>query len=729
MSRKNFSATTWLVIGLVIGALVARFWQGGLIDTALAIIVVVGIILFALRTKQTDSLPDNHPSSLPLAESFDPNRHLIFARRDDRIVVRLQNIGRWQFVELALAVPSWFLPAREGRDLEGFSAAKQPPNLPGLLSLANQFRREHRRRATAILVAFALIFIVVLLLLAMPITADFTFVVILWLAAMVAYVGVIAQPAKSGFALSLPRIHSPTLRVPFTLIALIILAFALRIWQLGTIPFSLGGDEASQGLEALRVMNGDIRSPFITGWYSVPTMSFFFQSISLRLLGATITALRLPWVLVGTLTVLVSFGLVTRLAGVRIGLLTAALVAVYHYHIHFSRLGSNQIADPLFIALAFFFLYRALARRRAIDWMLAGAATAAALYFYAGARLTMILVLAVVGYEFLRDRCHFWRTHRAGLMIALGSFFIVAAPMLQFALRFPDDFNSRVNQVGIFQNGWIELAKQATGQSTPELLFDQFRRAALAFNFYPDRTVWYGLRQPLLDPIFGMLFLLGLGFATVSIFLPRGDRRLFPMVAWWWGATILGGMLTESPPSSMRLVTLTVPVCFFIALAAWKIIRLARQAIVGVPVNALMLITFGVFAAISIKTYFVDYTSQRIYGSVRAEAATTLAPVLRELSPTHRFYFVGAPFMYWGFATLPYLVPNAQVVDVQEPITSPPTKWFSADIDVVFVIVPERAPELTFIQQAFPQGHLEEIHSSANDQLLALLYIVDSPSN
>jgi hypothetical protein len=145
-----------------------------------------------------------------------------------------------------------------------------------------------------------------------------------------------------------------------------------------------------------------------------------------------------------------------------------------------------------------------------------------------------------------------------------------------------------------------------------------------------------------------------------------------------------------------------------------------------VPVNTLLLASFVLFSGISLKTYFVDYTPQRIYGSIRAEMATTIAPILRDLAPMHHFYFVGAPFMYWGFATLPFLVPDANATDIADPITSPTSlNLVSVDQGMVFIFVPERAPEVRFVQQALPQGRLEELRSLVNDELLALLYITE----
>ncbi|NJN16162.1 MAG: antitoxin family protein, partial [Oscillochloris sp.] len=69
-------------------------------------------------------------------------------------------------------------------------------------------------------------------------------------------------------------------------VAVIVLAaLCLRSWQIDAIPATLGGDEGSQGLEAVRVLNGEIQNPFGTGWLGVPTMSFYFNAPTIALFG------------------------------------------------------------------------------------------------------------------------------------------------------------------------------------------------------------------------------------------------------------------------------------------------------------------------------------------------------------------------------------------------------------------------------------------------------------
>lgn len=516
------------------------------------------------------------------------------------------------------------------------------------------------------------------------------------------------------------------------LFGLAIFTFLLRVWQVGALPYTLAGDEASQGLEAIRVLNGSLRNPFSTGWLGVPTLSFYFNSWSIALFGPTVFGLRFPWTLVGTATVIITFFLVRRLVGAPLGWATAVILATYHYHIHYSRLGSNQIADPFFIALALLLLYRGLDRRSDFDWALSGVVAGLGLYFYAGARLTPIVMLAALGYHFIRQPRQFWTDHRRGLLVALGAFVIVAAPMMQYAARFPNDFNARLNQVGIVQSGWLAQEMVVRSSGPLPILWEQFQRAALAFNYYADRTVWYGLPEPLLSPGWGVLFLVGMGYALFNLVGRGGEPRYAPLVAWWWGGMLLGGMLTESPPSSQRLVTLAVPVSFFLALAIWHIIRLAA-GILGRRAPAKW-VTYGLLTAVillftlgSLRTYFVEYTPQRIYGGPNAAMATQVAPTLRGYSPDHHFYFVGAPWMYWGFATLPYLVPNAVAQDVGEArldvatavsLAPPPGKG------AVYIFHAQRLAELDVIAEAFPNGRRENIFSPVDGRLMTSLYVV-----
>jgi 4-amino-4-deoxy-L-arabinose transferase-like glycosyltransferase len=543
-----------------------------------------------------------------------------------------------------------------------------------------------------------------------------------WLTAILLFLIAVSEPlSRNSWKPNFYALRNEILVVSIVLM----LALFLRLWQVDSIPFTLAGDEASQGLESVRVLQGDLRNPFSTGWLGVPTMSFFFNSLTIGLLGQSVFALRLPWVLVGTATILTTYLLVRQLLGWRLALASAVILATYHYHIHYSRLGSNQIFDPFFLSMTLFLLYRGIDRQMKISWALAGVAAGLAFYFYAGARLTPVVIAGVLFYLFLLNPRRFWAMYGQGIAAMTGAFLITVAPMLQYAARFPDDFNARVNQVGIIQSGWLENEILVRGQPAVRILLDQFWRAVMAFNIYSDRTVWYGLPEPLLNSVFGAVFLAGLLYATLRLLNRQEGPRVVPMVVWWWGGVILGGMLTESPPSSQRLITLAVPVSFFIAYAVQEVLRLVNQTFGRKLTDVIMTVVVVSFAITSLNTYFWEYTPKRIYGGQDAELATQIAPKLNELKNDNIFYFLGPSFMYWNFATLPYLVPGVSALDLLEPLQEPlPSHMYPQDLGSVFIIVPERRDEVEILKSAFPDGESFDIISSANGRFLGTLFRV-----
>ncbi|HTP10685.1 MAG TPA: glycosyltransferase family 39 protein, partial [Anaerolineae bacterium] len=495
----------------------------------------------------------------------------------------------------------------------------------------------------------------------------------------------------------------------------------VRVISLDSIPLTVSGDEGAQGTEALKVLRGELLNPFATSWLSVPTLSFFFNSLSIGLLGDTVFALRLPWALVGTAAVVMMFLLTRQLKTLTLALMVGLVLATYAYHIHFSRLGSNQIADTLLMASALFFLYRAYDHGRYLDWALAGVAAGLAQYFYAGARLVTLIVLISVVVFVIREGWRFWYAQRAGIIILLGAFLITAAPMLQYAVQYPRRYQGRVRQVGILQNGWLDQAEQTNGQTAAEILLDQFRRTTLAYNATLDQSAWYGSTRPFLDGLPAVLFILGLGYATLRPL----DRRLFPLLLWWWGAILLGGVLTDNPPSSQRLI-ITAPVAiFFVALALWKSSQILQRLWPIPLVRSSVWVLGGILvAAISIASlaqYFVDYTPQYRYGNPSAIRATELARFARDnLDDRWQLVMVGAPYLYSNFGTLQYLLPTMPRSDLVEPLTKAlDPAQYPPDQNLAFVFLEPRYGDFYFVRLAFPNGLLDTIAMPNNPEEVA----------
>jgi len=511
-------------------------------------------------------------------------------------------------------------------------------------------------------------------------------------------------------------------------------ALLLRAWRIDVIPWTLGGDEGSQGLWARDVLANRLPNMFDLGWLSVPNMSFYWQAAWFKLVGDGVVGLRLPWAVVGVLTVLGTYLLVRELFDRSLAFLTAFLLATYHFHIHYSRLGSNQVADPLFMVWALYFLV--LGWRREVagavkaqmgprwSWALSGLIAGLGFYFYAGSRQVLVIMLAVLVWAALTDR-DFLPRQMSNLLVLLGGFLVSVGPMALLALRDPANFNARVNAVGIFQSGWLEREMGVTGRSAASLLGEQLRKAFLAFNFYKDRVSWYGPRTiPLMDFFASILFVFGLA-ASIARML---KWRYAVFVIWFVVVIVLGGALTENPPSSQSLVSSAVPAVFFVAIALRKLAAALRDLLRWPELgrHAIAVALAAVLAFISVRFYFGDYQASWVYGNANAEVATRVGYYLRDLGPGWEEYFFGVPRMYADFGSTPFIARGVPLIDVWDPLDGPPSLADSG-LKKVFIFLPERLEELKWVRQAYPGGVEEPVHrididEPASDEL-PLLFV------
>lgn len=566
-----------------------------------------------------------------------------------------------------------------------------------------------------------------------PATADFSGPLWLWLIGVVLFVlpfvpVVPKTPQASAGALSLLRASSWRSRLTrgqcielAGLVALLLASLAVRAIDLEHIPANLGGDEGTQGMAALEIMGPPLGNPFSTGWFSVPTMSFLAWGLSMRLFGATVAGLRVLSALVGTLTVLATFLLARELWGRRVAWMAGATLACSHFHVHFSRLGSNQVADGLFVTLALYLVVRALRSKREVAFALAGVVIGLGWYGYFGARLVGVIAAlylawrAAVEYRFLA------RYGRL-LLVALGAALLVVSPLLLHYVDHPENAMSRPSQVSIFASGWLAREQEITGRSAASLLLEQLWKSISAFHYTLDPTFWYHPTLPLLDFVSGVLFVLGLLWATARCRWPANGL----MSMWLWLALILGWVVTENPPSSQRMVIVAPALAIFVGLGLNWLMELGHLVCRGgrrVWQDMAVLI-LAVVAFLNLYYYFAIYTPSRVYGNPTAEVGTELGRALAQQDDGYVVYLHAPPFMYWDFGTLRFLARGVEGRDVPLPGGEEVGEEPDLSRGARFVFLPERLNELTAVQAQAPGGVAEPVYSDADGRLLYVMYEV-----
>jgi len=171
------------------------------------------------------------------------------------------------------------------------------------------------------------------------------------------------------------------------LAAVLLLALLLRTWQLAEgVPRLI--DEVHM-LSAV-VLLDDQAQPLLLPHNGTTYFTWFYpllQWATTSLLGPSLFSIRIVSALFGLAQVGLLYGLVRLLHGRRVALLAALLLATWPQHIHWSRIGLHNNADPTLALLALILLVLALRSGRRGWWVGAGLALGCTYYFYEVGRL------------------------------------------------------------------------------------------------------------------------------------------------------------------------------------------------------------------------------------------------------------------------------------------------------------------------------------------------------
>lgn len=326
------------------------------------------------------------------------------------------------------------------------------------------------------------------------------------------------------------------------LIAIILVAAVLRFAGLGHIPAGLYRDEAFNGLDALNVLRGQ-HALYFTANNGREPMFIYLVALSVAALGRSPLALRLPAALASLLTVPATFLMARALFGKRVGLLSAAILAVTLWHVHLAHIGLRAVLLPLFAALIVWQAACGWRTKRASHWIAAGILYGLSFYTYSAARFTPLIIAAMIVYTWLAHPQARADALRAALPFTAAAL-IVVAPLAIYTLSHWRVVMGRSGQVTVFNpdiggpDPWLTLARNVV-------------RALGMFVWRGDFIARHNLPyRPVFDPLMSVFFLAGVAIAFI-----RARRDVASALALLWIVIMLvPTILAEDTPHFLRAV-------------------------------------------------------------------------------------------------------------------------------------------------------------------------------
>lgn len=554
-----------------------------------------------------------------------------------------------------------------------------------------------------------------------------TDVLVLWMSAMISAVlavgGLPSRTSLHRWRRSLSEKRSEATIVS----TIVIIALLLRVFPSGSYPRSMSGDEGVFAMQAVEMIDGNINNYFAAG--IMGNINFWFASSAavMSVFGETVGGSRLLSGIIGALALLPTYVLARKHFGRTTAMLTAVILAVSHIALFFSRNTLNNVSAFLFVPLALWLLDAGLVDRRRLPALLAGFVVGLSMLFYASNRILMPIAVLYAGYAVLasgpRSRRDFYQSIRgAAPFAALGTagFAIAAMPMLSHFRHHPGSFNSRINQVSVFNSGWLDQEADIRGESAIRILAGQFQDAALVAlggNFtgtilHPDPPL---VGWPLVVPA-------TIGLAIVTLTCWRGPH--FGLAAGFW-ATVAGMAITIGPTEPHKLVTALSIIAILAAVGIAAVARILLD-LVRAP---RLLVTAPVATAVAaivlwnLNYYFRDPDRVAAFSDPNSQVAQSIAEKAARLGPETTVYILGAPWMYYGgFQNIAFIARNAEGIDIEDILhAGSPHPQIAGP--TLFAVVSGRQDELAVIRGWFPDG-VEKRHSWPDWGYLYSTYIV-----
>jgi len=369
------------------------------------------------------------------------------------------------------------------------------------------------------------------------------------------------------------------------IIFVVILSALIRLVALDKYPAGLNADEAAIGYNAWSLLETG-KDEHGVSWPLVfrsfddykPPLYFYLVLPFVKFLGPNIWAVRLPSAILGILSVYLLYLLVKSLfpENKNLPLVSALVLALSPWHIHFSRGGWEVNASLFFILL---FLLSLINSYKKIPWLfLFGLSTVAALYTYHSTRIILPLLALGVSIIYFKDTINlFKKTNLKVTLTALLMSLVLVLPLASQLLS--KEGQSRFSGVSVFADEgplWqaLEMRRNHPNETfLVKLLHNRYLSYSLRFtenylsHFSPRFLFIEGdeIARSKVPGVGQSLLILCPFFALGLLILFRLDTKGKQIILFWFLLSPLAAALTFQSPHALRAQNMSVPLSLIIA--------------------------------------------------------------------------------------------------------------------------------------------------------------------
>lgn len=393
----------------------------------------------------------------------------------------------------------------------------------------------------------------------------------------------------------------------FILYILLVIGCLVRSFGIHTFPRGLNVDEASSAYEAFSILNfgidrnGNSFPVFIEAWGSGQSALYTYLMIPfVKVLGLNLISTRLPMILVGCLSLIVWYKLLTKIKNKEFALIGLAFLVICPWHIMKSRWGIDCNFFPDITLYAVFFIVKYLESKKERYFYIGSVLLGLTAYTY-GTSYFFLPVFFISLLIYLRYKNEI-KTSKIFIGIAIVG--IVSLPIILYVLI--NTFNLQEIALGPFTipklpvNRYEEQTSLFSSEKILSNLANNFMDSLKLLLTQDDRLIWNGI------PGYGMIYNISLPFVILGILYNRKEKNNYHYVfeIWFIAAFLLLFILND--PNINRINILIIPLIYYAVNGIYFCIERVKNIL---PIICIIYLTLFML-------FGIEYTSVEDNGGV-----------------------------------------------------------------------------------------------------------------
>ena len=415
-------------------------------------------------------------------------------------------------------------------------------------------------------------------------------------------------------------------------VAVLIISFIVRFFDLSSVPPSLNWDEVSYGYNAYSILETG-RDEFSE------KLPLYFQSLdddklpvymyltaaSIEIFGFSDFAVRFPSAIMGFLLIILVYLLAIELFKKKsIALFSALTIAILPWNIQFSRMAAEANVGLFFLVFGILTFLRSF-RENALFLTLSSLSFGLTLYTYLSFRVIVPIVIVLLVVCYLKEVRRAFSTQKFSFAISILIFLLFAVYVTRDMVKtghvrftgtsifnIPDAYTHNEKQMMYDATLGINLTRRLLHDSKLVTHFEQVSRGYLT-HFSPDFLFFDFGQKHHHTPRVGLIYLWMIIFLVSGIYflLKKRDKNSFLILALLL-VSPLPSAVTWDIPHAIRSITMTVPISIISGLGIYAFFnlfyknRFISYVLVAV-ISFLILANFGYF----LHQYFIHLPHER----------------------------------------------------------------------------------------------------------------------